>query len=47
VIHYGVRTLRYKTKIWKPTPEELAIMRRRSEEARKKAYEELRKRYGD
>jgi len=29
------------------TPEELAIIRRRGEEARKKAYEELRKRYGD
>ncbi len=47
MIHYGARPLRYKAKIWKPTPEELAIIRRRGEEARKKAYEELRKRYGD
>ena len=47
MIYYEARPFHYKIKIWKPTPEEQAIIRRRGEEARKRAYEELRKRYGD
>ena len=47
MIYYEARPFRYKIKIGKPTPEEQAIIRRRGEEARKRAYEELRKRYGD
>jgi hypothetical protein len=46
VINYDPKPRRYKMKIWQPTPEDQAILRRWREDARKRAYEKLRERDG-
>jgi len=46
VISYEPKPYRYKMKIWQPTPEDEAILRRWREDARKRAYQKLRDRHG-
>ena len=46
-INYEPKPYSYKKKVRKLTPEDEAILRRWREEARKRAYEKLRERYGD
>ena len=47
MINYEPKPFRYKIKVWKPTPEEEAILRRWREEARRLAHQKLRERHGD